>query len=155
MRVCGGRFLSRARVGVRAGEDPTNTVPGNKTAREQGFDRLFKLLHELKSVPTASVSTQKNTLAVKHGATAPDCHERSNTGGWPKRCRGSYRPSAPGPESRTRDTRYPTIQGFASTEGARTLALEPKRRKLRNSISLRERFRRPRLVMICALTGIR
>jgi carboxymethylenebutenolidase len=29
---------------MRAGEDPTNTVPGNKTAREQGFARLLKLL---------------------------------------------------------------------------------------------------------------
>jgi carboxymethylenebutenolidase len=32
---------------MRAGEDPTNTVPGNKTAREQGFDRLVKLLHAM------------------------------------------------------------------------------------------------------------
>ncbi len=30
---------------MRAGEDPTNTVPGNKTAREQGFARLVKLLN--------------------------------------------------------------------------------------------------------------
>jgi carboxymethylenebutenolidase len=29
---------------MRAGEDPTNTVPGNKTAREDGFARLVKLL---------------------------------------------------------------------------------------------------------------
>src|SRR5208283_6048458 len=29
---------------MRAGEDPTNTVPGNKTAREQGFARLVALL---------------------------------------------------------------------------------------------------------------
>jgi carboxymethylenebutenolidase len=29
---------------MRAGEDPTNTVPGNKTAREQGFARLTTLL---------------------------------------------------------------------------------------------------------------
>jgi carboxymethylenebutenolidase len=29
---------------MRAGEDPTNTVPGNKTAREEGFARLVKLL---------------------------------------------------------------------------------------------------------------
>lgn len=29
---------------MRAGEDPTNTVPGNKTAREEGFARLLKLL---------------------------------------------------------------------------------------------------------------
>ena len=33
---------------MRAGEDPNNTVPGNKTAREQGFARLVKLLKELK-----------------------------------------------------------------------------------------------------------
>jgi carboxymethylenebutenolidase len=30
---------------MRAGEDPTNTVPGNKTAREQGFARMVKLLN--------------------------------------------------------------------------------------------------------------
>jgi carboxymethylenebutenolidase len=29
---------------MRAGEDPGNTVPGNKTAREEGFSRLVKLL---------------------------------------------------------------------------------------------------------------
>jgi carboxymethylenebutenolidase len=29
---------------MRAGEDPTNTVPGNKTAREQGFARLVTLI---------------------------------------------------------------------------------------------------------------
>ncbi len=29
---------------MRAGEDPTNTVPGNKIAREEGFTRLVKLL---------------------------------------------------------------------------------------------------------------
>ncbi|MGO9777529.1 MAG: dienelactone hydrolase family protein [Terracidiphilus sp.] len=33
---------------MRAGEDPGNTVPGNKTAREQGFARLVKLLKEVK-----------------------------------------------------------------------------------------------------------
>jgi carboxymethylenebutenolidase len=32
---------------MRAGEDPTNTVPGNKTAREQGFARLVKLLNAM------------------------------------------------------------------------------------------------------------
>jgi carboxymethylenebutenolidase len=30
---------------MRAGEDPTNSVPGNKTAREQGFARTVKLLN--------------------------------------------------------------------------------------------------------------
>ncbi len=32
---------------MRAGEDPTNTVPGNKTAREEGFARLLKLLKSM------------------------------------------------------------------------------------------------------------
>jgi carboxymethylenebutenolidase len=32
---------------MRAGEDPTNTEPGNKTAREQGFARLVKLLNAM------------------------------------------------------------------------------------------------------------
>jgi carboxymethylenebutenolidase len=29
---------------MRAGEDPTNTVPANKTARDQAFARLVNLL---------------------------------------------------------------------------------------------------------------
>ena len=33
---------------MRAGEDPTDTNPANKTAREQGFAQLVKLLNELK-----------------------------------------------------------------------------------------------------------
>jgi carboxymethylenebutenolidase len=32
---------------MRAGEDPTNTNPANKTAREQAFARLLKLLHKM------------------------------------------------------------------------------------------------------------
>ena len=34
---------------MRAGEDPTNTVPANKTARDQAFERLVKQLKDLKS----------------------------------------------------------------------------------------------------------
>ncbi len=33
---------------MRAGEDPTNTNPANKTAREQAFARFVKLLHGMK-----------------------------------------------------------------------------------------------------------
>jgi carboxymethylenebutenolidase len=29
---------------MRAGEDPGNTNPANKTARDQGFERFVKLL---------------------------------------------------------------------------------------------------------------
>ena len=64
---------------MRAGEDPGNTVPGNKTAREQGFDRLVKLLHDVKAAPTASLGARKNTYAVKHSAPAPECHDITNT----------------------------------------------------------------------------
>ena len=32
---------------MRAGEDPGNTVPGNKTARDEGFARLVKLLKQM------------------------------------------------------------------------------------------------------------
>jgi carboxymethylenebutenolidase len=38
---------------MRAGEDPGNTVAGNKTAREQGLARFLELLKTLKSAPGA------------------------------------------------------------------------------------------------------
>jgi carboxymethylenebutenolidase len=34
---------------MRAGEDPSNTNPANKTARDLGFARIVKLLHEMKN----------------------------------------------------------------------------------------------------------
>ncbi len=34
---------------MRAGEDPTNSIPGNKAARAEGFARLVTLLKELKT----------------------------------------------------------------------------------------------------------
>lgn len=59
---------------MRAGEDPNNTVHGNKTAREQGFERLVKLLHDLKAAPTASVAAPHRTMARK-AAPAASCHD--------------------------------------------------------------------------------
>jgi carboxymethylenebutenolidase len=59
---------------MRAGEDPANTVPGNKTAREQGFDRLVKLLHEMKSAPMAMNGGQNKSTASKDKAQAVACH---------------------------------------------------------------------------------
>jgi len=38
---------------MRAGEDPADTVAGNKTAREQGFARLLELLKTMKKAPAA------------------------------------------------------------------------------------------------------
>jgi len=60
---------------MRAGEDPTNTVPGNKTAREEGFTRLVKLLHELKAAPTASIGAPSPTSAKKSAPAAAICHD--------------------------------------------------------------------------------
>ena len=41
---------------MRAGEDPSNTVPGNKTAREQAFTRLIAILNSLPAAPAAANS---------------------------------------------------------------------------------------------------
>jgi carboxymethylenebutenolidase len=65
---------------MRAGEDPTNTVPGNKTAREQGFTRLVKLLHELKPAPTANTNTSRPTSAEKSAPAEVICHDTTASG---------------------------------------------------------------------------
>ena len=57
---------------MRAGEDPTNTVPGNKTAREQGFERLVKLLHEMKSAHAAAVEGPATKTDAAHTVV---CHD--------------------------------------------------------------------------------
>jgi carboxymethylenebutenolidase len=62
---------------MRAGEDPGNTVPGNKTAREQGFARLVKLLHELKSASAAGIGAASDATAAKAGAQPVVCHGTS------------------------------------------------------------------------------
>jgi carboxymethylenebutenolidase len=62
---------------MRAGEDPTNNVPGNKTARELGFSRLVALLKEMKSAPTSSRSNHGKTLAKK--ALELPCHSSSTS----------------------------------------------------------------------------
>ena len=64
---------------MRAGEDPGNTVPGNKTAREQAFARLVKLLHEMKSAAAFNAGTQKITVAKKSAAHPVICHEAAAT----------------------------------------------------------------------------
>jgi carboxymethylenebutenolidase len=61
---------------MRAGEDPTNTVPGNKTAREQAFARLVKQLKALKAAPSASNATPNTTVARTPAIT---CHDASKT----------------------------------------------------------------------------
>jgi len=58
---------------MRAGEDPTNTNPANKTAREQGFARLVKLLHEMKPAHVAATSSQPERGAKNNAAVL--CHD--------------------------------------------------------------------------------
>jgi carboxymethylenebutenolidase len=60
---------------MRAGEDPGNTVPGNKTAREQGFARLVSLLKSMKSAPRASNLSHGEMLSGKGVLAVPVCHE--------------------------------------------------------------------------------
>jgi carboxymethylenebutenolidase len=62
---------------MRVGEDPTNTAPGNKTAREQGFARLVTLLKTMKSAPAASNSSQEKAPGKQSAIAAPACHEDS------------------------------------------------------------------------------
>ncbi len=60
---------------MRAGVDPGNTVPGNKTAREEGFKRLVSLLKDMK---TASIPTTSNKTLAKKSSTpksTPSCHD--------------------------------------------------------------------------------
>ena len=66
---------------MRAGEDPGNTVAGNKVAREQGFARLVKLLHEMKGATTAGMVVEENTAGKKSKAAAPLCHEPDGAAG--------------------------------------------------------------------------
>jgi carboxymethylenebutenolidase len=58
---------------MRAGEDPGNTVPGNKTARDERFARLVKLLNEMKAAQAAGISTGHA------GAQALACHETKSS----------------------------------------------------------------------------
>ncbi|MDR3774268.1 MAG: dienelactone hydrolase family protein [Terracidiphilus sp.] len=59
---------------MRAGEDPGNTVPENRTAREVGFARLVKLLHAMKSAPAASTGTMDDRTTAQAGAQPVVCH---------------------------------------------------------------------------------
>lgn len=63
---------------MRAGEDPTNTVEGNRTAREQGYARLVKLLKGLKiSSNLTPPRRSRSVLAKKATENATSCHDRA------------------------------------------------------------------------------
>jgi carboxymethylenebutenolidase len=50
---------------MRAGEDPSNNVPGNKTARDQAFTRLVTLIKQMKAAPVASNANHNKTVAQR------------------------------------------------------------------------------------------
>jgi carboxymethylenebutenolidase len=57
---------------MRAGEDPANTVPANKTARDEAFARLVKLLKEVKTASIEGSPANKTTAAGSHEVS---CHD--------------------------------------------------------------------------------
>ena len=59
---------------MRAGEDPGNTNPANKTAREQAFTRLVKLLKEMKPAH-AAISTPSTGTTAQNSTSQPTCHD--------------------------------------------------------------------------------
>jgi carboxymethylenebutenolidase len=63
---------------MRAGEDPSNTNSANKTARDQGFARLVKELHNLKSAHATAGTMQPERNAKKY-PVAPLCHDPVQT----------------------------------------------------------------------------
>jgi carboxymethylenebutenolidase len=63
---------------MRAGEDPTNTVPGNQTAREQGLARLVKLLNEV-SARSAIDVPQSEVLAKGSAPAIASCHDNNSS----------------------------------------------------------------------------
>jgi len=64
---------------MRAGEDPSNTNPANKIARDQGFARLVKELHNLKSAHAVAETAQPDRNAKKAPAT-PLFHDAVQAG---------------------------------------------------------------------------
>lgn len=64
---------------MRAGEDPGDKNPANKTARDQALARLVKLLKEMKSATAGLDSGPTQTTALKQNADSPACHEAAAT----------------------------------------------------------------------------
>jgi carboxymethylenebutenolidase len=62
---------------MRAGEDPTNTVPGNKKARDEAFARMVVILKEMQSPAKASNSSPRQTTAKQSPAAL--CHDSNKT----------------------------------------------------------------------------
>lgn len=65
---------------MRAGEDPANTNPANKTARDQAFERLTSLLKSLPATHSSIAAPNSSRQAAKHVKApipAASCHSES------------------------------------------------------------------------------
>lgn len=62
---------------MRAGEDPANTVPGNKIARDEGFKRLTTLIDKLSAAASSHLQKPARTGAAskKSAIAAMSCHD--------------------------------------------------------------------------------
>jgi carboxymethylenebutenolidase len=60
---------------MRAGEDPGNKNPANKTARDQAFARLVKLLKEMKPAHAANHAAKTGVVARKSENREASCHD--------------------------------------------------------------------------------
>ena len=62
---------------MRAGEDPGDKNPANKTAREQAFARLVKLLKQMRPAH-AAIAAPHAVLARRTKPQQPSCHDLKN-----------------------------------------------------------------------------
>ena len=67
---------------MRAGEDPNNTVPGNKTARNEGFKRLTTLIDKLNAASASHLQKPVRTgsAIAKPAVAAISCHDATPSG---------------------------------------------------------------------------
>lgn len=60
---------------MRAGEDPANTNPANKTAREKAFARMVELLKQEKSAKVSQPAKSQKMPVSARATLNPACHE--------------------------------------------------------------------------------
>ena len=67
---------------MRAGEDPANTVPGNKTARDEGFKRLAALINKLNAVTASRMQrpAKSRGASARIAVAAVSCHDSAAPG---------------------------------------------------------------------------
>jgi carboxymethylenebutenolidase len=80
MKAAGKRFEPVTYDGaghgfMRAGEDPANTVPGNKKARDEAFARLVSVLKEMKAASVPAGGGRNPAGKTSTAKSAPSCHD--------------------------------------------------------------------------------